>query len=210
MDVRGEDTAPIFFVGAIRLNTTPLGIMLDRHPQFANVGDFDYAVSCIVNGKFPKMQDYYRYLDLEHMYRIRSWKIYPNYDYARLVRSFLQQAVDRAGKTYVGATVRTKFDELLKIWPRARFIHLLRDPRDVARGYMGMGWSGNVWHGTDYWVDTVRRWSTLSKSLSDDCQLQVRHEDLIQSPQQELSRICDFIGIHYDDGMLRDGDSTTH
>ena len=64
MDVRGEDTAPIFFVGAIRLNTTPLGIMLDRHPQFANVGDFDYAVSCILNGKSPKMQDYYRYLDL--------------------------------------------------------------------------------------------------------------------------------------------------
>jgi len=65
------------------------------------------------------------------------------------VNSFLVQKRELESKQFVGATVHRKFDKLLMIWPDAKFIHVVRDPRDVARSVVKMGRVGHVYYGAD-------------------------------------------------------------
>ena len=56
-------------------------------------------------------------------------------------------------------------DRLTRIWPDARFIHLVRDPRDVARSVIPMGWAGNTWVGVERWMEAERLWDRVRSSL---------------------------------------------
>ena len=210
MNVTSDDSSPVFLVGATRSGTTLLRLMLDSHPEISNFGEFEYAVHMIEDDRLPVMADYYRYLDLDRMYRVRSWDIDPKLGYVDLIRSFLQQAGDRAGKPFVGATVHSQFDELPRLWPNARYIHIVRDPRDVARSCIGMGWCGNAYFGTDYWLEPIRRWKKLSETLPPSRRIQVRYEDLICDTRAQLERICEFIGTDYHDQMMSYPENSTY
>jgi hypothetical protein len=43
-----------------------------------------------------------------------------------------------------------------------------------------------------------RRWGVQNP----DRYIEVRYEDLLESPERELRRVCDFLGLKYDDSML--------
>ena len=210
MNVMTDESAPVFLVGATRSGTTLLRLMLDHHPQISHFGEFEYAVHQITDAGLPDLADYYRYLELDRMYRVRHWDVDHSLDYVHLIRSFLQQAIDRSGKPLGGATVHSKFDELPRIWPNARYIHIVRDPRDVSRSCIGMGWVGNVYYGTEYWLEPIRRWNRLAGQLAPDRQMNVRYEDLICNTESELVRICEFIGTDYDNAMLDYADNSTY
>ena len=64
--------------------------------------------------------------------------------YPDLVRSFLQQKKVWDDKPIVGATVHKFFDVTQTIWPDARYIHIVRDPRDVARSCVVIGTSAGI------------------------------------------------------------------
>src|SRR4030095_2960604 len=86
-------------------------------------------------------------------------------DYPGLMKSFVSQYGRRSRKPIHGATCHKHFDRLLRIWPRARFVHLMRDGRDVARSCIGMGWSGNVWCGAQRWIDAEELWAGLAERI---------------------------------------------
>ena len=46
-----------------------------------------------------------------------------------------------------------------------RYIHLLRDPRDVALSTILMGLAGNTYLGVDLWVETEKSWDQLASKL---------------------------------------------
>jgi hypothetical protein len=194
-------TAPFFLVGSERSGTTLLRLMLDGHPQLACNAEFEYAVERMPEGGgFPDLDDYYRFLQTDRIYLASSFAIDRSLSYPELIDSFLVQK--RGTKPLVGATVHRHFDRLLRIWPDARFIHLLRDGRDVARSVVEMGWAGNAWAGSAVWATAEELWGGLSKQLPADRHLSVRFEDLIQDPVRELGRICQFCGVSYDPAML--------
>ena len=149
------------------------------------------------------MQDYYRYLDLERMYRVRSWRIDPKYDYVHLIRSFLQQAADRGGKSHAGATVHSKFDE-----PAAHMAERALHPHCSATHAMwraaASAWAGRGMSGTELDIGSIpiQRWHRLASQLPAERTAQIRYEDLIAHTRDELERLCDFVGVDYDDQML--------
>ncbi len=125
---------PIFLVGAERSGTTLLRLMLDHHPQIAFNSEFEYVVDRIsADGHFPDLPCYHDYLSSRWIFKDSHFQIDPNLDYPNLVNSFLQQKQKRDQKARIGATVHHQFHYLCKNWPQAKFIHLLRDGRDVAR-----------------------------------------------------------------------------
>ena len=209
-DVMRDEASPVFLVGATRSGTTLLRLMLNHHPQICNFGEFEYAVRWYDGDQPPSLARYQRQLELDRVFRVHGWKIDPQLDYVHLVRSFLQQAVDASGKPIAGATVHSRFDCLPTLWPQARYLHLVRDPRDVSRSAIQMGWVGNVWFGTEYWRDPIMRWQRLQRNLAPDRWLQIRFEDLIQDTKRELRRICDFLGVPYSSAMLQYADETTY
>jgi hypothetical protein len=141
--------APIFLVGAERSGTTLLRLLLDSHPQITFQFEFEYAVDKInALGEYPDLKDYYQYLETHRIFQMRPFKIDKSLSYPALVQSFLIQKQAETGKPIIGATVHHNFSHLLQLWPEARFIHLLRDGRDVARSVKEMGWTGLPYFGT--------------------------------------------------------------
>ena len=194
---------PIFLVGAERSGTTVLRLMLDHHPQIAWCYEFEYVVDQISdNGDFPQLEAYYEWLETHRIFQGTGFEIDRSLSYPQLANSFLCQRRDRTGKPLVGATVHRHFDRLLQIWPNARFIHLVRDGRDVARSCIGMGWAGNVWTGVERWIEAEHLWAKLSKNLSSEQQIEITYETLIKEPVETLTALCNFIGVPYDPAML--------
>lgn len=194
---------PTFLVGAERSGTTMLRLMLESHPALAWMNEFEYAVDLLPSqGGWPPPDEYRAFLATHRIFRSGRYLLDPSLPYPDLVKDFLEQRRARSGKPFVGATVHRHFDRLLRIWPDAGFLHLVRDPRDVARSCVGMGWAGNVWTGARRWIEAETLWDSMRPTLSPTRFLEIRYEDLVQEPEAQLRRICDFLSIPWTSQML--------
>lgn len=209
--LQASNDVPYFLVGTMRSGTTLLRLMLDHHPQVAFQSEFEFVVDLMGDdGQVPDLDTYLDWLSMHRIFLAAGLGIDPSLRYAELVRSFLDQCRNRTNKVLVGATVHHHFDRLLHIWPNARFIHLVRDPRDVANSVMTMGWAGNAWMGAKQWVEAELLWDRMTKVLARDRWHDVRYESLLADVVSTLTGICRFMGIQYHQNMLSYPDHTTY
>lgn len=194
---------PIFLVGAECSGTVLLRLMLHNHPQVTWCDEFEYAVELMgAAGEFPDLQVYYDWLATHRIFQSRGFIIDTNLSYRELLESFLNQQRDRHQKPIVGAIVHRNFDRLLHLWPAARFIHVVRDPRDVVQDVLAMGWSGNAWMGGERWQAAEQLWEKLAAQVPRDRQLNLRYEDLMEDHPAVLEKLATFVGVDYDPAML--------
>lgn len=86
----------------------------------------------------------------------------------------------------------TRGAHLLKIFPNARFIHIIRDVKAVAQSHNKV-WGKNVYRVSDQWNKSVLN---FKKNASQDSRvLELRYEDLINSPKEHMAEIADFLEI---------------
>lgn len=85
---------------------------------------------------------------------------------------------------------------------RAKFIHIVRDGRDVCLSWMKLKMGPETIRlASRAWREHVvgkRKWGKANP----DRYCEVRYEDLIVNPESEIRRICDFIDIEFRPGML--------
>ncbi len=201
--------SPVFVVGPLRSGTTLLRLMLTHHPRINCFDEFECSVSEARGDSWPELADYYRWAETDRMFLGANFVIDKSLSYPDLVRSFLAQEAARSNKEIISAAIHSRFDLLPKLWPNAKFIHTLRDPRDVARSTVPMGWTGHPFFGASYWLEPERRWDKLVATVPQRQLIDVRYEDLVRQPEAELARLCEFLGVAYDPAMLTyDGDTT--
>lgn len=189
---------PVFIVGPLRSGTTFLRLILDMHPKMNFFGEFEEAVEFLDDAGFISAERYSEFLGLQRAFLSKNLTVDPTLDrYEDMVEDFWRQLAERTEKPIMGASIHSRFDRCPDLWPDAKYIHLVRDPRDVARSCIGMGWVGNVYHGADYWLKAERRWDALVKITSEDQRCEIRYEDLVSDPAGELTKICDFLGVEY-------------
>lgn len=206
-----SEDAPFFLVGAERSGSTLLRLMLDHHPLLAWHSEFEFAVDMMPEGDgWPDMNAYREHLQVNRVFNASGHTINPELDFPSLVKDFLAQKKQRSGKPIVGGTVHRHFDRLERVWPEARFIHLLRDGRDVARSTIGMGWAGTVWTGAERWIHAEEIWDRMCARIPADRRYEVRMEDIITNTVPTLAGICAFIGVPYDDAMMSYPEHTTY
>jgi hypothetical protein len=197
---------PFFVVGSERSGTTLLRLMLAHHHAIECAPEFEFLVELVPDGpdehRWPELARYREWLAESRIFRPHALAIDPALDYPALARSFLAQYGARTRKPVLGATCHKHFDRLLRLWPRARFVHLVRDGRDVARSCVGMGWAGNVWHAAERWIAAESLWDALAPRLAPGRVHELRYEDLVRTPERELERLCAFLGVEPDPGML--------
>lgn len=206
---RNFDT-PIFIVGPLRSGTTLLRLLIGNHSQISDIGEFEEAVSEIQDGVFPDIESYHNFLENDRAFQDHNYTIDKSLSYSELVKSFLTQAHERMPKMHVCASIHSQFDSLPVLWPKAKYIHLLRDPRDVSRSCIGMGWVGNVWYGADYWTNPEKRWDNLKKEIIGEDFLEVRFEELVSQPELVLKSICDFLGVEFTADMINIENKTSY
>jgi Sulfotransferase family len=195
------DKSPVFVVGAVRSGSTMFRLMLDAHPQISNPGEFDFLIEQVAgDGQLPEMRGYRRWLSTNRGFQDTGLEVDPRLNYVELIRSFIN-ALWRDDKVLT-LNMHLHFDRLPLLFPGARYIHLIRDPRDVARSSIGMGWAGNLYCGVDIWSTAERCWDRLAAGLTSDRYLEVRYETLLGSLTEELTRVCRFLGVDYSPEML--------
>lgn len=201
---------PLVIVGPLRSGTTLLRLLCDHHPRVSIFGEFEEAVAMLPEQGWIPVGEYVRRLPWYRAFCSSGASLPTSAgDYPEAVQTIFAERVAGVDADTVGFCVHSRPDRLPDIWPDAKYIHLRRDPRDVARSCIGMGWVGTVFHGVKYWRESEQRIEQMRERVAPESVLTVRFEDLVRRPEAELARICEFLGHEYDPAMLAiDGDTT--
>ncbi|MDQ3729497.1 MAG: sulfotransferase [Actinomycetota bacterium] len=210
-----------FVVGVNRSGTTLLRMMLDSHPELAVPPETHF-----VPALFKTMQDAKNKGErmtpeettaflVEHR-RWGDFGLDPNALEERIaslkqmrpkfvLRAFYSLYAEGQGKPRYGDKTPGYVKQMGMVQrslPEARFIHLIRDGRDVALSREDR---------SDAEVLTVERHALIWKRRISRARGQVerlnhyteiRYEDLVHDPEAALRKICEFIELPYDPTML--------
>ena len=218
--------APVFVVGIARSGTTLLSSMLTAHSRldcgpesrfFARLRhlDDDERAALVDEATWPvPAVDFiaglgnqgHPIIELFGLSTddIRSWLADRPPSIAAMLESLTVQHAERAGKArWVEKTPRhlLMLETLRELWPDARIVRIVRDPRDVALSLVRMPFATDSVIANLIRVDHDDRISRRFVA-SDQGTLSLRYEDLLARPEVELRRICDFIGEDFDPDML--------
>jgi hypothetical protein len=122
------------------------------------------------------------------------------------------------GKRLVGnktpAYVR-RIPTLHSLWPEAKFVHLIRDGRDVCLSVLNWNHAYKTAGRYSAWaedpvVTTALWWERKvclgrqgGQPLGRGLYYEMRYEDLVSHPENTCASLCDFFGVSYDAAMLR-------
>lgn len=206
-------TAPVVFVyGALRSGTTLLRLMLEAHSGITNAGEADFLFDHILRD--PSHPTGWRYdlnaLQIDRIFLDTGLNIPEGKDGLDLLADFLAQFATRAPGKVVTLNLHRHAERLIQILPQARLIHILRDPRDVARSSIGMGWAGTLYHGANYWIATEESWDRIAGTLAPGQTFTLKYETVFTDVAGALAEVCAFLGLAYDPGMLNYHKSTTY
>jgi hypothetical protein len=201
-----------FIVGMGRSGTTLLRMMLDAHstlaiPPEANFrsaltaferGGADAAVEAIVGNEL--WADYgLSAEELAHRVRKREPQAF-----ADVLRTFYELYAERRGKPRWGNKTPYFIARMTLVQehiPEARFVHIVRDGRDVALSTVP------VWFGPNDVVGVAREWRQMlglarRQAPSLMHYAEVRYEDLVRDPATVLRRLCELLELEWEPSML--------
>lgn len=94
-------------------------------------------------------------------------------------------------------------DAILAAYPRAKFIYMLRDGRDVAVSLKRDNWGPKTLHDAAYkWQKSARRARELAAKLGEGRWLTVSYEALVARPEEQVPQVTEFLGLSFEAGML--------
>ena len=221
---RAEPGAPApFVVGVGRSGTTLLRLMLDAHSEVAVPPETHFfnnaliasgklrftpatALEAIVEDEHRRWQDF----GLEEGELLARFEAIPSFNLADALRAFYELYAEKQGKPRWGDKTPDyikRMRRIKRVLPEARFIHVIRDGRDVAlstnrriaqRGHREPLPADKS---AERWVRRIEQARFDSPLVGD--YLEVRFEDLVTDTEPTLRRVCEFAQIEYEPGMLR-------
>jgi hypothetical protein len=196
----------VFLAGPLRSGSTLLTLMLDRHPRVIAPGEFDFLFDALGKDGGMRAAQSLPAAELDHALSVHRGYLAARERYDAdgsslertrgFVAKYHQEGVCRL------LCLHRNFLSAHELFPEARFIHLLRDPRDCAKSAVAIGFAGNLHYGADPWLDSETSWERLRPKLAGDQFIEVRYEELVTDPVRELGRICTFLGLDYQPRML--------
>jgi hypothetical protein len=203
---------PFFIIGCPRSGTTLLQLLINSHPKIAIPPESHIFV------RFSKIFENYGDLnnkanlklfvqDLLKDYHIRDWDLGVSVDdfCDQLKEKSLRNVIALLLELYAQKDLKIRWGdktpqhmlhvrEIKKIFPEAKFIHLIRDGRDVAvsssRIFVGPPSIYGIAH---EWRKYIEIFDKFKKNLNHNEYLEVRYEDLVRNPEAELKKIFIFL-----------------
>lgn len=223
MSNRELSTSPVFIVGNRRSGTTMLRLMLSCHPKIGIPPEGGFAV--ILGWKYES--ESFEHDDTRCRFAKDFMKIDSSIDWAFTETELIAILDDSEPTSYADAlrTIYTSYlgrvypgkvrwgdkttwfadhiQQLFAYFPNAQFIHLVRDGRDVAVSYRG------VPHLTNQIRKIARDWAinyekviAASKKIGQGQIYRLYYEYLVENPELQLKKLCDFLGEEYSPEML--------
>src|SRR5262245_8967796 len=219
----------VFLVGCPRSGLTLLARILNAHSQVAIIPDVawitDYfrtrtglmgegAVTAELAAKWHQRK---RFDPFEVSLQEILAALGPSTPCKTFVGQLFDLCANINGKQVVGsltAAYVSRIRALHALWPRAKFVHLIRDGRDVCLSALSSPlpafrarpatWAADqVSASALWWERDVRLGRTEGRDLEPELYHEVSYEALVAQPEQECVKLCAFLGVPYEPQMLR-------
>lgn len=210
-----------FIVGSARSGTTLLRALLDSHPALAippesyfvvtlarraerylTAGGFDGELFCSDVAAHPRFKRWG--LAEEAMRAVVAERAPADFAEAmRAVYSAYARAHDKP--RYADKTPKYVKDigRLEQLFPEARFVHILRDGRDVVLSFKDLAWGPtSAIEGALRWRAWVEQGREAGRALGEARYLEVGYENLADDPEPVLRKICEFLELDFDPAMF--------
>lgn len=207
--------SPVFVLGCPRSGTTLVQTMLDNHPRLSVI----YEADCLVDiplGLRSSQTNAFEALTLA--------EAHPNFradcfdlrtaraacrelgitDAAGAMRVLAaSQALAQGKRRWGNKTPKAVLHlaELAIVYPDAQFIHVIRDGRDSASSQARLAHRSLV-EGALLWRTGLRTGRRAGSRLGPNRYLEVRLEELLSSPEEQLRRMCAFLEEEFDPSLL--------
>lgn len=233
----------IFIIGNSRSGTTLLGRILNKHPSiktlphelhifdeiFLNIDSkelpYHYSVEMLAKIFHRNAEGYFsndkkpikKYLDLAKDSFGKKEKSYSKGD---IVRLFYRHIKKPDVEFICEQTPRNLFyvDEILSIFPNAKFINLIRDPRGVLlsqknkwrackkfgqpkREILRSFFNYHPFNILFLWKKSLYQGELLSNKFPKQV-LTIKFDELSKNPLPHLKEICEFLGIDYKNDLV--------
>jgi hypothetical protein len=221
--VRPKAQRPFFIVGVDRSGTTLLRVMLDRHPLLAIPPESHFIPRLWArhrrygpNGIVDRKELFLRDLDADPHFR--QWRLSLQAVRDELSKESsptLAAAIECTFRAYAHSRGKVRWgdktpgyaeqvDLLSRLFPEARFVHLIRDGRDVALSMMDLGRlhrrAATV---AFFWRRRIGVAKSKGQLLGSRRYLELRYESLVEDPERELKRLCGFLDLSFAPEMLQ-------
>jgi hypothetical protein len=222
----------VFLVGCARSGTTLLQRIVDAHPQIAVTPELHWITDRFKNGSWmapegevtadllAALAEHKRFRQLECSRQefaglLEAGRPVP---YPTFLNRLFALYGRKKGKPLVGNKTPAYVQRLAilhALWPVARFVHLIRDGRDVCLSVRDWNhapraagryttWADDPVVTTAlWWKRKVGRGIQKGRPLGASLYYEMRYEDLVSQPAQACAGLCAFLGVTYDDAMLR-------
>jgi hypothetical protein len=212
---RKPDFPVPFICGATRSGTTLLRLMIDTHSEVAIPGETHFVVPLIRAMKKRRMSadevadiivEGDRWGDFhlsEDELRARFRALRP-LTAADATREFFRVYAEQQGKVRWGDKTPgyvQRMRLIQKVLPESRFVHIIRDGRDVALSVVPRSWGpSSIAAAAENWKQRIEAARRQAPRL--EHYLEVHYEDLIVDTEAVLRHVCDFIELDFQPGML--------
>jgi hypothetical protein len=199
--------------------------MVDSHPDLCIPGESHFLTSLLRPWRRRRLTDDGRVVPerliaaLGQSRQFRNWGLDedrlrsvlsadPTPDLAEAVRRVYAMHATAAGKPRYGDKTPSYVDSILpigRLLPEARFVHLVRDGRDVTLSQLAIEQWGptTVDEAAAEWVRQLRHGRRSGARLGPHRYLEVRYEDLVSSTEDVLRGVAEFLELPWAEEMLR-------
>jgi Sulfotransferase family len=201
-----------FIVGVARSGTTLLRLQLDAHPELALPPETGFGAlareSLTRNELADRLAELPTWADLglEREAVTQAFADASEWSTGEGLRACYRLYAARHEKERWGDKTpghASYMREIAAALPEARFIHLIRDGRDVAASLRGLPFApgdGGIVAIARHWRDTCDLARRSGAEVTH--YIEVRYEELVAQPEATLRTICEFIELEFDERML--------
>lgn len=217
---------PIFIVGMPRSGTTLMSTILSAHPSIAISPQTKFLTKWM--RQYPDLdisqprdfQMFWEYfsqgknfshIGIDSEATLSRILEADKIDYYSIFDAILQEYAIKMKKYRFGEKTPSNYehvDLLLKWYPQARIIWLVRDPRAVTASLLAVPW------GSSYADVHAIRWRNsihlINKDWARDERVKiVKYETLVTEPETVIKQVCQFIGEEYTPAMISERSEVT-
>src|SRR5260370_32709894 len=213
---------PIFVIGCPRSGTTLLQLMLHAHPRIAMPPETRFVLTSYeARNSFGDLREEPNRRALaDSIVRERHTLFYDLGLDADEVFEKIVEGPPTLGSA-IGIVFRgyaRRFDKprwgdkrpgyyqyipaLLRMFPDAQIVHLIRDGRDCVASLLTMPWfKQDIYAAICSWTEAIDSGRRAARELSAGNYCEVRYEDLVADPAGRLAALCEFLGEDYHPAM---------
>lgn len=212
----GEIERQIFVGGCSRSGTTLLGAILGAHSDCICSPESHFKVSVLRHCRQPDGTiDLERALSLiQRHWRFKLWQLKlesgkaPRTSYPDLLTWLVgvyAQGRGLTGSVWVDHTPENinYASALLRLFPEATFVHIVRDGRAVANSILPLDWGPNtIIRAATWWQLMVEDGLALETRLPPEQIIRLSYEQLLYDPERTVRRLSEELDLSYEAHML--------